>query len=237
MIWQGEGLILNILKHSESNIIITLFTPDKGIVKMLVRGGQSKKRNGVFQAGNVISCVWKYRLEEHLGSVSSETIIENYSAKFLFSKSKLFALKTILELITIATKTGEDYPILYQLTIDFFSRLKTEDLDIIHYINYELKFLSQIGYGLDLSKCAVTGHKENLYYVSPKTGCAVIQEIGVKYHEKLLIIPSFMRDHKVEKGDVSKAFYLTGYFITKYLLEPNNLKMPYSREQLQSIIV
>jgi len=233
VIWQGEGLVLNILKHSESNIIITLFTPDKGIMKMLVRGGQSKKRAAIFQDGNVISCVWKARLEEHLGSVSSEAIVENFAAKFLFVKNKLLALKTILELLTMATKAGEDYPVLYQITIEFLSKVRDSDLEIEDYINYELAFLSQIGYGLNLKKCSVTGSSENLYYVSPKTGCVVTKDVGQKYHDKLIILPDFMQGRKKGDIDVARSFNLTGYFLEKYLLIPNGLKMPYSRNQLQ----
>lgn len=234
MIWQGRGLILDTQKHSESNLIITLFTEDKGMLKMLVRGGQSKRRYSVFQVGNIISCVWKARLEEHLGSVSSEAIIENYAAKFLSAKHKLLALKTILELIIIATKTGEIYPILYKSTIEFLTHLKGKDFDVEHYINYELRFLSEIGYGLDLSKCAVTGRTKDLYYVSPRTGCAVIKSVGAKYHDRLIMLPEFLQGKTRIVADIRKAFYMTGYFIEKHLLKPNYLKMPYSRLQLQA---
>ena len=233
MIWQGEGLIVNIQKYSEHNLIISLFTQERGILKAMVRGGQSAKRKAVFQLGNLISGTWKTRLESQLGSFSAENSICNYNAKFINQKSKILALKAIIELIYIATREGEAYERLYNITLSFLNNLTTKAFILNNYITYELSFLAEIGYGLNLSECAVTGKKENLYYISPKTGMAVTKEIGQKYHDKLIILPNFIKNKGENITNIKEAFNLTGFFIEKHLLIANYLKMPFSRTQLE----
>ena len=40
-------------------------------------------------------------------------------------------------------------------------------------VRFEAGLLDELGFGLDLSRCAVTGGVDDLVYVSPKTGRAV----------------------------------------------------------------
>jgi len=233
MIWQGEGLIIKTEKFSENSLIISLFSMEKGLFKTLVRGGQSKKKLAVFQAGNLISGIWKARLEEQLGVFLAENIVTNYNSKFLFSKQKNLILKTILELLNLTIKTGETYPELYQVTIDFFNNLINVN-SLAAYINYELALLSNLGYGIDLTRCVVTGKVNGLYYVSPKTGNAVVKSIGDKYEDKLLKLPSFLsKVDNANRNDIENSFALTEYFLQNHILSPYHLKLPFTRLQLQ----
>ena len=233
MIWLGEGLIIATRKFSETSLIITLFTLEKGVFRSLVRGGQSKKKLAIFQSGNLISAIWKARLEEQLGTLTNESIITNYNAKFFYDKHKVLAFKTILELLNITIKNGEDYQNLYHKTIDFFNILVKSPLLLEDYINYELYLLAELGYGIDLSKCAVTGKVDNLYYISPNTGNAVIKSIGDKYQDKLLHLPSFLGAETDQENDLEKSFRLTEYFMQKHILSPYNIKLPFARLQLE----
>ena len=45
--------------------------------------------------------------------------------------------------------------------------------------------LADLGFGLDLSSCAATGTRENLAYVSPRSGRAVSAEAGKPYLDRL----------------------------------------------------
>lgn len=233
MIWQGEGLIIKTEKFSENSLIISLFSIEKGLFKTLVRAGRTKKKLAVFQVGNLISGVWKARLEEQLGVFSAENLITNYNGKFLFSKQKNLILKTILELLNLTIKTGETYPELYNITIDFLNNLINSD-SLAAYINYELALLSNLGYGIDLTRCVVTGKIDGLYYVSPKTGNAVIKAIGDKYQDKLLKLPSFLsKIDNDNKNDVEDSFKLTEYFLQNHFLSAHNLQLPFTRLQLK----
>ena len=106
---------------------------------------------------------------------------------------------------------------------------------IKEYINWELLLLSEIGYGLDLSKCTVSGETKDLLYVSPKSGKAVSKKVGENYKNKLLNLPKFLIDKNInpEEDSLKKGIILTGYFLNKFL-KNNNKKMPFYRKNIIS---
>ena len=57
---------------------------------------------------------------------------------------------------------------------------------------FELLLLDELGFGLDLESCAATGSRDELVYVSPKSGRAVSREAGEPYRERLLPLPAFL---------------------------------------------
>ena len=48
-------------------------------------------------------------------------------------------------------------------------------------VQFELHMLSELGFGLELDSCAVTGTCDELIYVSPKSGRAVSRQAGVRH--------------------------------------------------------
>ena len=58
---------------------------------------------------------------------------------------------------------------------------------------FELLVLEELGFGLDLSQCAATGARQDLVYVSPKSGRAVSREAGAPWHDKMLALPAFLQ--------------------------------------------
>ncbi|MFZ8864481.1 MAG: DNA repair protein RecO [Rickettsiales bacterium] len=235
MYWEGEALLINTIKHSESALIVTLFARDS-IHKSYAKGANSKKNKAIYQIGNLITTVQKSRSEHSLGNLTNTEISKNYNAHFINSNKNTLILKTITEFLSLALQDNENYNILFDLTIDFLENAVNQEINISQYINYELNFLSQIGYGIALSHCAVSQTTENLFYVSPNTGHAVTKKIGEKYHEKLLIIPQFLRQKnnqaEITDTEIYQAFNLTGFFISKHILTPFNKKLPYSRNLL-----
>jgi len=112
-------------------------------------------------------------------------------------------------------------PEFYNVTEAFLDKISIQKNWEFFYLEWELKLLSCIGFGLDLEKCAVTGTTENLCYISPKSGKAVCKDIGVKYHSKLLQFPSIFSsvncDQSFSKTDLVTGLNLTGFFIEKWL--------------------
>jgi DNA repair protein RecO (recombination protein O) len=104
-------------------------------------------------------------------------------------------------------------------------------------IKWEMGFLAELGFGIDISKCVVSSETDNLIYVSPKSGKAVSKEIGNPYKDKLLKLPSFLIDNKKpSKIDVINGFLLTGFFLNKDVYEPLGLKMPNSRDRIVAMV-
>ncbi len=115
---------------------------------------------------------------------------------------------------------------------------------MVGYVKWEIGVLSSVGFSLDLTKCAVTGIKNNLSYVSPKTGKAVTSEGAGEYASKLLCLPYFLGGTKNENynyyGDVLSGLKITSYFFKNKLFTTmsNNkiVKLPDTRNRLIEMI-
>ena len=56
-------------------------------------------------------------------------------------------------------------------------------------IRWETVLLADLGYGLDLTACAVTGETAGLAFVSPRTGRAVTEAAAGIWKDRLLRLP------------------------------------------------
>ena len=100
------------------------------------------------------------------------------------------------------------------------------------YIRFELAVLDDLGYGLNLSECAATGTRQNLTFVSPKSGRAVCQEAGLPWADKMLALPMFLTEGAQKAAtleSLDQAFKLTGFFLLRHVYEPRGLEVPDSR--------
>ena len=64
MDWTDQGIVLSARRHGESSTVLSLLTQAHGRHAGLVRGGQSRRRRGVLEQGNLVSALWRARLEE-----------------------------------------------------------------------------------------------------------------------------------------------------------------------------
>jgi DNA repair protein RecO (recombination protein O) len=100
-------------------------------------------------------------------------------------------------------------------------------------VRYELLILSELGFGLDLRQCAATGRKENLLFVSPKSGRAVSEAGAGEYRDRLLPLPPFLlAGGPAEWDDIHAGFCLTGHFLTRDLLIERRAEILAARERL-----
>ena len=96
---------------------------------------------------------------------------------------------------------------------------------------FELDFLAELGFGLDLASCAATGATSDLIYVSPKTGRAVSRDAGEAYRDRLLRLPAFLHRTPTQESasDIADAFSLTGFFLDRHAFAPRGLTLPEAR--------
>jgi DNA repair protein RecO (recombination protein O) len=232
---QVTALIIYSQKQGENNLLVTLFSKENGVFKSIVRAGAAKKRIAHFQVGNVLEGCWKGRLEENLGNFSG-VVVKNYNSLFLRESKKILILKTITEVLALSIREGQSYDRLFDDTLEFLDYIAEHDVGYEDYVGYELRFLKDLGFGIDLSRCSLSGKKDNLYYISPNTGHAATREAGKIYHNNLLILPGFLRGGgSLDDDELERSFKLSGYFIDKRLLDPYGKKMPFSRKLLQGI--
>jgi len=99
-------------------------------------------------------------------------------------------------------------------------------------VRFEFQLLAELGFGLDLATCAVTGEDKELVYVSPKSGRAVSREAGEPWKHKLLVLPAFLHQAFADDPslqDVADGFALTGFFLLRHVLEPRGLGLADAR--------
>ncbi len=233
MQWTDEGIVIAVRPHGETSAIVEVFTRQQGRALGLVRGGRSRRIRPVLQAGNHVDVTWKARLEEHLGQMTLELRC-GYAAQSLDSRMELAGLSSMCSLLRYLPER-DPHRNLYEVTLFVFSFFDDVDVWPALMARWELELLEELGFGLDLKTCAATGGTEDLRYVSPRSGCAVSGEAGAPYADKLLKLPGFLQggeDRQATVTDIVDALELTGYFLSRDVVEPRGDVLPETRERL-----
>ncbi len=231
MEWSDDAIVLSSRRHGEGSMIVQLLAREHGRSPGLARGGASARMRGVLQPGNEVRAVWRARLAEHLGSYSCE-LIRNHTAAWLDDARRLTAISAACALTEVALPEREPHPALYEGLRALLHGLDAEVWPAV-FVRWELELLRELGYGLDLATCAVTGKTASLTYVSPRTGRAVSAAAGEPYRDRLLRLPGFLSGGgQLTDTDVAAGLDLTGYFLRRYVLEPANRAIPPARMRL-----
>jgi len=232
MEWQDSGFILVARRHGESAAIIEVLTSEHGRHAGLVRGGQSPRRRALLQPGNAVAVTWRARLPEHLGTIECE-LVRAHAARFLDDPERLAGLTAAAALVAACLPEREPHGDVYRSFAGLVEAFDSVAAWPLRYIAWECDLLAALGFGLDLSACAVTGTTADLAYVSPRTGRAVSREAGRPYHDKLLPLPDFLyRDAAAEPAGIAAGLALTGHFLQRHLMLPQGRNLPEARERL-----
>lgn len=232
MEWQGDGLILNTRKHGESSAIIDVLTRDKGRHTGLVRGGRSRTMRPVLQAGNLVNVVWRARLEDHLGTFSVDPH-RMIVAGIIDDVHRLAALTTITTLASLLPER-EPHPRIYEASLLLIEHLHDDAIWPAVLVKWEMGLLEELGFGLDLSKCAVSGDTVGLSHVSPRTGRAVCAREAEPWQDKLLALPAFVTgaSSAPTRAEVAQGLKLTGHFLARHIFEPRGVSAPEQRQRI-----
>lgn len=217
MEWRDQGILLRSRRHGETSVIIEVFTPERGRHAGIVRGGTSRKIAPILQPGAQLDLAWRARLEDHIGAFSVEPL-RSRAAAAMASRQSLAGLNTVTALLCFCLPEREPHAPLYARTEALLDLLGDWDLWPLAYLQWELALLEDMGYGLDLSACAVTGVTEGLTYVSPKSGRAVSAKGAGDWADKLLPLPDVLRgEGDASDADIAQGFAVTGYFLGTHL--------------------
>jgi len=232
MLWRDTGFVLATRRHGENALIVDLLTREHGRHAGLARGGQSPRVRAMLQSGNEVAAVWRGRLDEHLGTIACE-MLRAHAARFLDDPGRLAGLTSAAALVGAALPEREPYGDVFTS----FARL-IEALDSAvdwpaQYVRWEHDLLSALGFGLDLSRCAVSGATAGLAYVSPRTGRAVSRTSGLPYHDRLLPLPEFLwRNTPADEAELDLGMTLTGHFLVHHVFAPQGRTLPAARMRL-----
>jgi DNA repair protein RecO (recombination protein O) len=214
MEWRDEGILLSVRRHGESSAIIEVLTSRLGRHAGLVRGGAGKTRSPVLQPGAQLSLEWNARLADHLGTFKVD-LIRARAAAIMADRDALAALNAVSALLVRLLPEREPTPAVYAATLTLVDALGAAYRRWpVHYAAWEMTLLDALGFGLDLGSCAATGQREDLVYVSPRSGRAVSRAAGAPYAAGMLPLPQFLIGGRTPGiGEVCDALRLTGYFL------------------------
>ncbi|OIQ45726.1 MAG: DNA repair protein RecO [Roseobacter sp. MedPE-SW] len=230
MEWRDHGILLTRRRHGEGAAIIDVFTENHGRHAGIVHGGASRKKAPVLQPGAQLDLLWRARLQDHLGSYQAEPL-RSRAAAALSGRMALAGLNAVTGLLGFCLPEREAYPDLYKQSEQLLDLLEQEEIWPLAYLRWEMALLREMGFGLDLNACAVSGRNEDLAYISPKSGRAVSRQEAGQWVNRLLPLPPVLRgigeapDHEVAEG-----LQTTGFFLSERLA-PNlgNKPLPEAR--------
>lgn len=231
MDWRDQGIVLAVRRHGENAAIVEVFTPSRGRHAGVVRGGTSRRMTPVLQPGAQVDVAWRARLEDHLGHFTVEPVRSRATA--LSDRMSLAGLNAVCALLSFCLPEREAHQPLYRRTETLLDLLGDDDLWPLAYLRWELALLEEVGYGLDLSACAVTGAREGLAFVSPRTGRAVTRAGAGEYIDRLLPLPPVLLGAgEAPDSEIAEAFRVTGHFLSDRLApELGSRPLPDARQR------
>src|SRR5258705_9404082 len=239
MEWNDDAIVLSSRAHGESGAILELLTRDHGRHAGLVRGGASRRVKPTLQPGNSVHVHWRARLEEHLGSFICE-LARARAGELMDSRDALAGLNAFTAVTIAALPEREAHAAVFRGAEILLDAMMSDDAAhwLPLYVRWEAGLLEALGFGLDLSQCAATGVRDNLSYVSPRSGRAVSRDGAGGYASRLLGLPQFLLDAGAQEPvakDVAAGLALTGYFLLDRVLEPHGKDIPPARLRLDAI--
>ena len=235
--WTDLGVVLSVRKYGEYDIILHALTEQHGHHAGVVKGGMSRKRRGLFQAGNRLHLKWRARLADHLGTFVCEPD-RLFAADALHDRALLTALTALCATAEAVLPEREVHSLAYKQACHLLETLG-EATWATDYVLWEMHLLNELGFGLDLDTCASTGVTDDLIYVSPKSGRAVSREAGVPYKTQLLALPAFLAGEEAApptQEDISAGLDLTGYFLERHVYAPHRQTLPDARLRLREVL-
>ncbi len=236
MDWTDEGIVLSVRPHGETAAVAELLTREHGRHLGLVHGGRGRLKRPLLLPGNLLTAKWRARMSEQLGMFDLE-MKEPYAARVFDSRLGLAGLECLTTLARLLPER-DPHPNLFEVTLFVLGYIEDNDIWPALYARWELALLEELGFGLDLAACAVTGSTEDLAYVSPRTGRAVSRVAGAPYHDKLLRLPALFTKAGIKGAnriEIDDALRLTGHFLGRDVLEPRGLTMPDARARLLAL--
>ena len=222
---------MGVRRHGETSVIAEVMTRERGRHLGLVRNGRSRSMQPVLQPGNLVEVTWRARLDEHLGNFSTEPLSFR-AATLMEHAASLHGVQALAALLRLLPER-DPHPHLFEMLNIVLDHLGEASGAGELYIRFELAVLNDLGFGLDLLQCAATGTREQLEFVSPKSGRAVSRAAGLPYQDKLFRLPEFLKEGSRESADkesLGEAFRLTQYFLNRHVYEPRGLEPGTARD-------
>ena len=216
-----SAIICSVRQHGEHGAVVRSLTPKNGLIAGYVRGARSRTMRPVLIPSNIVQADYRARTQEQLASMTAE--LQQSRGPFLGEPLASAALDWATALTAATLPEEHSYPQLHaalSALLDAICSAPSAKGWAVALVRYELLLLSELGFGLALDKCAVTGTDEGLVYISPKSATAVSAEAGLAYKEKLLPLPAFLTSPgQPDWDDIFDGLKVTGFFLRRHFFE------------------
>ncbi len=230
--WQAAGIVVHTAPFGEGDALAAIFTEDHGLYRGLARGGAARARANIWQTGNLVEARWIARLSDQLGSFSAE-LVHPSAALAMQAPLSLALLSAACAVAEGALPEREPQKSVFRGLLHLIAHIAQPDA-AADLVRWESGLLTHLGYGLDLTACAVTGARENLRFVSPKSGRAVSEEGAGLWRERLLPLPPFLTgtDPTPTAEDLAQGLRITGHFLARDVFGARHRPLPAARTML-----
>lgn len=231
---EAKAIVCALRNHGEHGAIVRLMTAEQGLVATYVRGARGRRMRPILVAGNVVQAELSARTETQLPQATVELV--HSRGPLLSEPLPASAIEWATVLTATALPEGQPYPPLYQALEGLLDAIEAAPSAVgwgAALVRYELLLLAELGFGLDLERCAVTGGNDNLVAVSPKSGRAVSAAEAKPYAGKLLALPAFVREGgRATWAETVQGLELTGHFLLRDLLTDRSRPAAEARQRL-----
>ncbi|HXA20784.1 MAG TPA: DNA repair protein RecO [Acetobacteraceae bacterium] len=232
MEWDAPAIVLDARPYGEGDAIATVMTEEHGAHRGLARGGGARSRTATWQPGNLVQARWVARLADQLGSLSAE-LVHPGAALAMDDPLGLAMLSAACAVAEGALPEREAHPRVFEGLLHLIAHLPLGPATLTELIRWEAVLLAELGYGLDLTSCAITGETAALVFVSPKTGRAVTAAGAGVWTSRLLRLPPFLTDgDEATPADWRDGLRLTGHFLERDAFGHHHRPLPAARQML-----
>jgi DNA repair protein RecO (recombination protein O) len=237
MDWDAPAIVLDARPYAEGDAVASVMTEEHGLHRGLARGGAGRTGAATWQAGNLVQARWVARLADQLGSFSAE-LVHPSAALAMDDPLALAMLSAVCAVAEGALPEREPHPRVFDGLLHLIARLSQGAAMLADLIRWETLLLADLGYGLDLTACAVTGETAGLAYVSPRTGRAVTRAAAGIWTARLLRLPGFLAPGPngnvipTTAADWRDGLALTGHFLARDAFGHHHRPLPAARRML-----
>lgn len=214
-----EAILLTALPHGENGAVVRFLTAERGLVAGYVAGARSRRLRPALAAGNIVRLRLDSRSEGQLARAVVE--LERSRALLVLDANALAVAEWLTGLVATVMPEGHPYPRLHATlgsVLDIVEHADTVLDRLAALARFEVLLLAELGFGLDLSRCAATGQTHDLAFVSPRTGRAVSASAGQPHAARLFRLSPLLRGEAGDDADVAEALRTTRHFIARDLL-------------------
>ena len=229
------AIVVALRPHGEHGAIARMLTPDDGLQACYVRGARGKRLRPVLLPGNLVQASIASRTDTQLGQGVIELIQSR--GPLLSEPLPAAAIDWVCALTATALPEGQAHPRLFAALEGLLAAI--EAAPSAHgwgssLVRFELLLLAELGFGLDLSRCAASGSIEDLVAVSPRSGRAISASEAEPYGNRLLRLPTFLREQRQARGwdEIIDGLALSGHFILRDVLTDRSKPVADSRGRL-----